>query len=430
MGEPTVAADPPVSPTPGAPVPAEGAGQRASSGVAGGAESNGAESGGARSGAAAVPHRDRPELPGLPGQPRLVDQHCHSVVGSELAAGRFASLLTESDRPPALGASPWDSAVGLAVRRWCAPELGLPPFAPAEAYLERRRELGVAEATRVLLRAAGLGACLVDTGLTQAAGVPLLSPEELGGVAQADVHEVVRIEYVAEQAVSPGTGAHEWAAIVGDALRSAAARAVGLKSVVAYRCGLDFEPRRPAPAEVANAAALHLASGSDRLAHPVLLRHLLWEALELGLPLQLHTGFGDPDLVLHRSDPSLLTGFIRAAEPYGTPLVLLHGWPYHRQAAWLAQAFPHVYCDLGLTLTHVGAGARRVLAETLELAPFHKLLFSTDAYGLPELYLVGVAAFADALDAWLGEAVPAEAEAARIAALVAGGNARRLYRLP
>ncbi|RAG85630.1 amidohydrolase [Streptacidiphilus pinicola] len=364
------------------------------------------------------------------GAPVLIDQHCHSVVGAELGEDAFASLLTESDRPLGPGASPWDSALGLAVRRWCAPVLELPQFASVEAYRERRRELGVAEATRRLLRAAGLGACLVDTGLTEAAGVPLLSPEELGGVAHADVHEIVRIERVAELATTPATAAHTWAATVGDALRRAARNAVGLKSVVAYRCGLDFDARRPAPAEVANAAAVHLASGGGRLTHPVLLRHLLWEALELRLPLQLHTGFGDPDLVLHRSDPSLLTGFIRAVEPLGTPLVLLHGWPYHRQAAWLAQAFPHVYCDLGLTLTHVGAGARRVLAETLELAPFHKLLFSTDAYGLPELYLVGSAAFTDALDAWLGEAVPVPAEAARIVALISGENARRLYKLP
>lgn len=361
--------------------------------------------------------------------PVLVDQHCHSVVGAELGDDAFASLLTESDRPPAPGASPWDSALGLAVRRWCAPVLELPQFAPVEAYLERRRELGVAEATRRLLRAAGLGACLVDTGLTEAAGVPLLPPAELGGIAHADVHEIVRIERVAELATRPGTPAHQWAATVGAALRRAARDAVGLKSVVAYRCGLDFDAGRPAPAEVANAAALHLASGGGRLTHPVLLRHLLWQALELRLPLQLHTGFGDPDVVLHRTDPSLLTGFIRAAEPLGTPLVLLHGWPYHRQAAWLAQAYPHVYCDLGLTLTHVGTGARRVLAETLELAPFHKLLFSTDAYGLPELYLVGSAAFTDALDAWLGEAVPVPAEAARIAALISGENARRLYGL-
>ncbi|WP_332262364.1 amidohydrolase family protein [Streptacidiphilus rugosus] len=268
----------------------------------------------------------------------------------------------------------------------------------------------------------------MDTGLTEAARAPLLPLAELGGSAGAEVYEIVRIERVAERA-TPGATAAGWAATVGQALRHAARHAVGLKSVVAYRHGLDFDPARPSAAETARAAGEYLAAGAGRLDHPVLLRHLLWEALELGLPLQLHTGFGDPDLTLHRADPSVLTGFVRAAEPLGTPLVLLHCWPYHRQAAWLAQAFPTVHVDLGLTLGHVGTGARRVLAETLELAPFAKLLFSSDAYGLPELFLVGAAAFTDAIDAWLAEALPVPAEAARVAALVGGGNARALYGL-
>ena len=35
-------------------------------------------------------------------------------------------------------------------------------------------------------------------------------------------------------------------------------------------------------------------------------------ACRSGLPLQVHTGYGDPDLTLHRADPSLLTPFLRA----------------------------------------------------------------------------------------------------------------------
>lgn len=360
----------------------------------------------------------------------LVDQHCHSVVASELGDAAFASLLTESDRPPVDPHAVWDSSLGLAVRRWCAPELDLPAFAPVAAYLERRRELGAAEVTRRMLRRSGFEVCLVDTGLTEAAGVPLLSPDEFGGLAGADVHEIVRIERVAER-VTPGLTADGWAEGVRTALHRAARHAVGLKSVVAYRYGLDLDPARPSAAETRRAAGEYLASGGGRLTHPVLLRHLLWTALELGLPVQLHTGFGDPDLTLHRSDPSLLTDFVRAAEPLGTPLVLLHCWPYHRQAAWLAQSFPHVFCDVGLTLTHTGAaGARRVLAETLELAPFRKVLFSTDGYGLPELHRAGAAAFRHALASWLAEAVPGNAvEADRIASLIGRENARQLYGL-
>ncbi|MFD0349628.1 hypothetical protein ACFQ0M_33615 [Kitasatospora aburaviensis] len=74
--------------------------------------------------------------------PALVDHHCHSVVAADLADDALAGLLTESDRPPAPGTSPFDSALGLAVRRWCPPALGLPVHAPAADYLARRRELG------------------------------------------------------------------------------------------------------------------------------------------------------------------------------------------------------------------------------------------------------------------------------------------------
>jgi uncharacterized protein len=115
------------------------------------------------------------------------------------------------------------------------------------------------------------------------------------------------------------------------------------------------------------------------------------------------------------------------------PLVLLHCYPYHRQAGWLAQVYPHVYLDIGLTVTHLGAGAAAFLRECLELAPFGKLLFSSDAYGLPELYLVGAAGFRDGLarvlDGWVGEGALAAADAERVATMVGAGNARRVYKL-
>ena len=46
------------------------------------------------------------------------------------------------------------------------------------------------------------------------------------------------------------------------------------------------------------------------MADPTLLRFLLWSGIERGLPLQLHCGYGDPDLELHRCDPLLLLSLI------------------------------------------------------------------------------------------------------------------------
>ncbi|KQV03275.1 MULTISPECIES: amidohydrolase family protein [unclassified Kitasatospora] len=358
----------------------------------------------------------------------MIDQHCHSITLADLDDASFASLLTESDRPPAPGTSPFDSALGLAVRRWCAPALGLPAHTPMADYLARRRELGPAEAARRLLAATGISHCLIDTGLTAAAGHPLLPLPAFAELSGAQVREVVRLESIAEPIDAP---AADWAAAVEAALRTAAASAVAFKSVLAYRHSLAIPAERPDRAEVTRAAATHRPG--RRLTDPVLLRKLLWTAVDLGLPIQLHTGFGDPDLTLHHADPSLLTDFIRAVEPTGTPLVLLHAYPYHRQASWLAQAFPHVYADLGLTLSYAGPRATTVLGEYLELAPFGKLLFSTDAYGLPELYVVGAAQYRHSLHRlltdWQGESACTATDAERITQLLSVQNAQRLYRL-
>ncbi|SOD64854.1 hypothetical protein SAMN06297387_119115 [Streptomyces zhaozhouensis] len=366
-----------------------------------------------------------------PGLPPLVDQHCHGLLREvPTEVGPFARWLSESDAPPAPGTSYFDSALGLAVRRWCPPALGLPAYAPPERYLDARRALGAGEADRLLLRAAGIGALLVDDG-------PLPGAQRTGAALAdafaAPAFRVARLEPLAEAAAdAAGRGTDAFLAGLAERIAGAAAGSLAFKSVAAYRHGLHLEPAAPSRAELWTAAErwLRTRPPGGRVADPVLLRHLLWSAVETGLPLQLHTGFGDTDLRLHRADPALLTDFVRAVAPTGCPLVLLHCYPFHRQAAHLAAVHPHVYADLGLTLSHVGGRAPAVLAETLELAPFGKLLFSTDAYGLPELYLVGARQFRWALtEALRGPGWPRE-DTDRAAALLAGGNARRLYGLP
>jgi predicted TIM-barrel fold metal-dependent hydrolase len=247
----------------------------------------------------------------------------------------------------------------------------------------------------------------------------------------ATVREIVRLEAVAE-ALS-GVSAAGFADAYAAALERATADAAGVKSIIAYRYGLDFDPARPSRREVTRAAGRWLRRGRTRMDDPVLLRHLIWAGVDRGLPLQFHTGFGDPDLDLARCDPLLMTGFLRATRDRGVSIMLLHCYPYHRQAGYLAQAFPHVYADVGLAVNHVGARAPAVVAESLELAPFHKMLYSSDAFGLAELHYLGALLFRQAFDAVTGEWVRAgrwsAADTARVAELVGSGNARRVYRL-
>jgi predicted TIM-barrel fold metal-dependent hydrolase len=163
------------------------------------------------------------------------------------------------------------------------------------------------------------------------------------------------------------------------------------------------------------------------------LRHLLWKGAELGLPIQLHVGYGDPDIRLHRVNPALLHEWLMLLQPRRVPVMLLHSYPYIREASYLAASFPDVYFDIGEVLQYVGRSANRLWAEALELAPFTKQLFSTDAFGISEFYFLATFLFKRALGAVLREAVDAgdwsRADAERIVRLIGWENARRVYRL-
>ena len=386
----------------------------------------------------------------------LVDHHCHGVLA---ASGPVEQLLNEAAGDAAADGMALDSLAGLALRKWCPPLLGLRAHASATEYQARRDALGGPEVNRRFLGASGLAALCVDTGYAPTA---LLSPAETASFAGAAAFEVVRLEQVAESIALTGVTAAGFP----DAYRAAlAARiespangvpAVAVKSIAAYRVGLALDGRRPTDAEVSAAVARWLGgraergrdgeSGNDgesgddgerrppRLADEVLHRFFIWCGADLGLPIQFHVGYGDRDVGLHRCNPLLLTDLLRALDPTGAPVMLLHNYPYHREAGYLAQVFPRVYADLGLATHNVGSRAPQVLAEALELVPLRKFLFSSDAFGLPELYYLGTQLFRHALSAFLRARLDADdmssADAERITGLIASENARRAYRLP
>ncbi|WP_243866390.1 amidohydrolase family protein [Actinophytocola oryzae] len=353
----------------------------------------------------------------------LIDQHCHGVATADVDVREWLSEAKSARRHP------FRSLLGVSLRRWCAPVLGMESHAPAEDYLWRRAELGWHEASRRLLAAAGVKHWFVDTGYAPG---PVTTPGLLAELGGGTGHEVMRIESVAETLSL--TAASPEALLNGILTQLHRAPVIAFKSVIGYRMGLRLPTVPPDRSAVVQAAGNWLRVKESRLTDPVLLTWLVHEAAragyERGLPLQFHTGFGDSDLRLSEVDPVCLTDFIRAVP---VPTVLLHCYPFHRNAAYLAHVFDHVYVDLGLTVPFVGPRAGAVLAEVLELAPFDSVLYSSDGNVLPELHFLGAALWRSYLgklvDSWLADDVLTPADAERLVLGIGYANAARLHRL-
>lgn len=363
----------------------------------------------------------------------LVDHHCHGVVDTDLTRPEFEDLITESDVAAPTGTTHFDTQLGMTLRAHCPPVLDLPAFASPRDYLARRGELGAGEVNQRFLRASGITDYVVETGFQPDR---ILSPAQMAERSGARATEVVRLEFLAEQVAAEHDPA-DFRAAFRARLDHELTEAVGVKSVAAYRGGFELDPTPPEDEDVAEAVARWReqtpAGRPLRLTDPVIIRAGWWEAINRSVPIQLHVGYGDPHVDLHRTNPLLLSDLLRNARGSGARFLLLHCYPFHREAGYLAHVFEHVYSDVGLAVNYTGAQSAQVIAESLELTPFHKALFSSDAFGAAELYLLGALLFrrglGQALERWaVADGWPVE-EQERIAGLICSENARRVYGL-
>ena len=376
-----------------------------------------------------IPPRLAETLQSLP----LIDHHVHGCYVEPIDRAAFEESFNEASTDPIPAfMTQFDSQPGFAFRRWCAPLLGLPRHAPADDYWAARSALAPAELDRLLLPPAGVEHWIMDTGFSLR---PITDPAGMAAESGGETSEIVRLELVAEALLAAGVAPADFAQAFRAAVAASAATAKGFKTIVAYRVGFDIDWEPPAEAAVAAAVARWAALGrpEPRLSDPVLEAFVVHTALAIGLPLQIHVGFGDRDLDLHRTNPMLLLPLLRRTDVRNTPIMLLHCYPYHREAAYLAQGFDNVYFDIGLGVNYLGVQSRQLVAESLELAPFAKQLYSSDAFGLPELHLVGSVLWrrgmAAALARWVREGEWSEDDACRVAEMIGADNARRVYGL-
>ncbi|TKX24469.1 fluG-like protein [Elsinoe australis] len=175
----------------------------------------------------------------------------------------------------------------------------------------------------------------------------------------------------------------------------------GFKSVVCYRTGLDVmvadEISTTAAGQESFRKYLRSCSrGHYRIHHKGLNDCLVISACKLvaashkqtgiSKPFQFHTGLGDNDISLLRSNPAHMQPLI-AAFPTVVFVLLHSSYPYTREAGYLATVYKNAYLDLGEIFPMVSIeGQISAIKQSMELTPFSKLLWSTDGHHHPETY--------------------------------------------
>jgi len=366
----------------------------------------------------------------------IVDNHCHSLLRVQPDGDvAFRIHLTESYIPEmARDHVPTSIFYQRAIRE-LAVLLDCEPT--PDAVHAARRERGVEWLTAEIASRANFKTWLIDTGY---GGESTYSLDELRSLASVRVEEVLRLEPMIERLI---LATDRFDGFV-DAYRGAIADLrprgiVGMKSVIAYRTGLHIREvtRDDAAAAFTEVREGGLRAGRIRIESKPLLDHLILIAVEEAarqeVPIQFHTGLGDPDLDLTLVDPAALR--VLFGERFrAAPIVLLHtGYPYVRSLAYVAAMFPNVYADMGETILFAAGEATEIYRELIGLAPASKLLFSTDASLVPELYWVGARvgrrALARVLEEHIADGTIDERVATDWAERILWRNSEAVYRL-
>lgn len=367
----------------------------------------------------------------------VIDNHCHRpVIGhADLDSAAWRTYLSESN-DDVLRA---DEVQHTAMYRRLLGRLCGFLDCPAEeaAVLEARRRRGTAKLTEALLKDAGIGLLMFDEGFPRDKA---MSNEDLAASGPFRSVSILRVETLFEEVIAQSGTLEEVEEAVDERLFDVRDDGfVALKTVIAYRTGLVLDQWarddvRHAFKQTRDAIAV---SGACRLtAKPLadaLLTRALQRAAEQELAVQVHTGYGDSDIDLRLANPLHTRAWLADPGLRGARLVLLHGcYPYTREGAYLASVYGNIYLDVSYAVPHASMGELlEITRQALGLAPASRVLYSSDAYCIPELHWMSAHDGRWCLQRVLSEQAAAgdldPRDAVNTGRAVLSGNASRIY---
>jgi len=302
----------------------------------------------------------------------------------------------------------------------------------AEAVLAERyrRAQNYPEYLRFLFDDICLRKVIVDTGYPR----PSVDLGTFTRSMNCEVQHVFRSESLTDELLNTKETFSDfltaWDASIDRALRDP--NCVGLKSIIAYRAGLDVCPTTKDEAASNHAAYLRDATTSLKPLLDFLFVRALDRVTSDNKVLQVHTGMGDTDIIAEKAHPMCLFELLKQPPFSQAKVVLVHGgFPWVSEAAAMAGLLANVYLDLSLSCSFFPLRTGTRLLEALEQAPPQKIIHGSDGIALPELIWLGGKLTKEALTEVFAELIRKKkssiSEAEEISKLILYQNAELLY---
>ncbi|KAN0052729.1 hypothetical protein ACTA71_006833 [Dictyostelium dimigraforme] len=283
----------------------------------------------------------------------------------------------------------------------------------------KRNEIGTDNIMRAVFTRSNIEAIILDDSLKfsiNSIELPLKSNSWHSQFTK--VYKVIRLETLLEKSLIDakinGMSFFVWKSYIEKLFRETInnpiddIKVVGLKSIVAYRCGLGVENPsiqkvleefdkviKEIQTNINNSNVTTINQINFRIENKTIINFFIHIAMGVSstlsrpIPIQIHTGFGDSDLSLELSNPLLLKPLMESYP--NVPIVLLHcSYPFSKEAGFLSWVYPNVYVDIGLAIPFLSInGMKNSIQSMLELAPIDKIIYSSDSHYIPELFYLG-----------------------------------------
>ena len=362
----------------------------------------------------------------------LIDHHGHNLLKMEVIdAMSFTAAFTQTNNPEIITNHACHTLFYQRSLRDISVLFNCQPI--AESIIQYRQELGLELLTQKCLDRSNVEAIYLDDGFLPDEVIPAPWYEKF-----VVVKHILRLEYLAERLILEEKKFDAFIDSFRQAIDPPPPEVIAFKSICSSRTGLNIQSHSKDEVKSSfYAIQQEIKEEPPRLNDKPLIDFLLIQALEVAakhqFPIQFSTGLGNGNTNIKQANPLDLTYVLENRKFSKVPIVLLHGgYPYTREAGYLASIYPQVYLDFGMTIPFLSVrGMELFLTQLLELSPTTKMMYSSGTSKIPELYFLAAKWSREILERVLSEAVKNQdltsKEVDAIAIALLHDNAQKVY---